>query len=88
MGEAGNCYDNAMAERVNGILKYEYILDARFSSLGEAHSAVKHAVVSYNEKRPHMSLGLNKPNEVHKGLSVFSSLKRKGSTRQKPVKAI
>lgn len=88
MGEAGNCYDNAMAERVNGTLKYEYLLDATFSSLAEALSAVKHAVVSYNEKRPHMSLGMSKPNEVHKGLSMFSSLKRKGSTRQKPVKAI
>ncbi len=88
MGEAGNCYDNAMAERVNGILKTEYLLDATFANLAEALSSVKHAVVSYNEKRPHMSLEMNIPNDVHKGLSVFSSLKRKGSTRKKPVKAI
>ena len=30
MGEAGNCYDNAMAERINGILKSEYLLDTEF----------------------------------------------------------
>ncbi|MGY6523094.1 MAG: IS3 family transposase [Mongoliitalea sp.] len=88
MGEAGNCYDNAMAERVNGILKNEYLLDSTFKNLNEAYAAVKHAVWAYNEKRPHMSLGMETPGNVHKRLSVFSSLKRKSSPRQKPVKAI
>lgn len=88
MGEAGNCYDNAMAERVNGILKTEYLLDGTFRDLKEAYSAVKHAIWAYNEKRPHLSLGMAKPSDVHKGVSVFSSLKHKGSPRQKPVKAI
>lgn len=87
MGEAGNCYDNAMAERVNGILKTEYLLDGRFGSEREAFAAVKHAVWAYNEKRPHASLGMEIPGDVHKRLSVFSSLKRKRSPRQKPVKA-
>ena len=88
MGEAGNCYDNAMAERVNGILKIEYLLDRNFRTLKEAFAAVKQAVWTYNDKRPHMSLNMGKPSEVHQGLSVFSSLKRKGRPRQKPVKAI
>ena len=86
MGEAGNCYDNAMAERVNGILKMEYLLDATFSSQKEANHAVRHAVSAYNDKRPHMSLAMKKPSEVH-SLAAFSSLKRKGSPSQKPVKA-
>jgi transposase InsO family protein len=88
MGEAGNCYDNAMAERVNGILKTEYLLDARFKNLQNAYSSIKHAIWAYNEKRPHLSLGMEKPSDVHNRLSVFSSLKRKNSPRQKPVKAI
>jgi transposase InsO family protein len=88
MGEAGNCYDNAMAERVNGILKTEYLLDATFANQKEAYAAAKHAVWAYNEKRPHMSLGMKMPSDVHKGLSSFSSLKRKGSPSRKPVKAI
>jgi putative transposase len=87
MGEAGNCYDNAMAERVNGILKTEYLLDVVFGNLKDAYAAVKHAIWAYNEKRPHMSLGMEKPGDVHKRISVFSSLKRKSSPRQKPVKA-
>src|SRR5690606_10519188 len=87
MGEAGNCYDNAMAERVNGILKTEYLLDRTFRTLKDAFAAVKHAVWAYNNKRPHMSLNMGKPSEVHQ-LSVFSSLKRKGRPGQKPVKAI
>lgn len=88
MGEAGNCYDNALAERVNGILKTEYLLDRNFKTLKDALAAVKHAVWAYNVKRPHMSLNMRKPEELHQGLSVFSSLKRKGRPRQKPVKAI
>ncbi|TVP43826.1 MAG: IS3 family transposase [Mongoliibacter sp.] len=88
MGEAGNCYDNAMAERVNGILKTEYLLDSTFKNLNDAYTAVRHAVWAYNEKRPHMSLGMKKPEEVHKRLSKFSTHKRKSSPRQKPVKAI
>lgn len=87
MGEAGNCYDNAMAERVNGILKTEYLLDSRFNNLSQAHACVRHAVKSYNEKRPHLSLAMMIPTEVHQSKSVFSSLKRKGSPSQKPVKA-
>jgi len=65
MGEAGNCYDNAIAERVNGILKDEYLLDAEFINLNHAREATRQAVFLYNNKRPHWSLGLKKPAEVH-----------------------
>jgi putative transposase len=65
MGEAGNCYDNAIAERVNGILKDEYLLDAEFVNIEHAIKATKQAVYLYNYKRPHWSLKLKKPAEVH-----------------------
>lgn len=65
MGEAGNCYDNAMAERVNGILKSEYLLDTEFKDYNQAVKAVKEAIYLYNYERPHWSLGLQKPAEVH-----------------------
>lgn len=65
MGEAGNCYDNAMAERVNGILKDEYLLDAEFLDLDHAIKATREAIYLYNYKRPHWSLNLKKPAEVH-----------------------
>lgn len=87
MGEVGNCYDNAMAERVNGILKVEYGLEDHFKNLKDAFSAVKHAIWAYNEKRPHMALNMKKPTEVHQALHMFSPLKRKISTCKKPIKA-
>ena len=65
MAEAGNCYQNAMAERVNGILKDEYGLDETFKEYGEARMAVKEAIGNYNEYRPHWSLGLKTPASVH-----------------------
>ena len=65
MGEAGNCYDNAIAERVNGILKDEYLLDSEFVDKEHALKAVKEAVYLYNYERPHWSLDLKKPAEVY-----------------------
>ena len=65
MGEAGNCYDNAIAERINGILKDEYLLDSEFSDYDQAVRSVKQGIYLYNYKRPHWSLKLKKPADVH-----------------------
>ena len=65
MGEVGNCYDNALAERVNGILKLEYGLEFRFVSFAQAAQAVKQAVWLYNHERPHLSLAYRKPHAVY-----------------------
>jgi putative transposase len=61
MGEVGNPYDNAVAERVNGILKVEFMLDSTFESAGRAKQAVKEAINTYNTLRPHLSLGYLTP---------------------------
>lgn len=68
MGEIGNCYDNAMAERVNGILKCEYALDTLFVSHQHAQQAVHEAIRLYNYERPHLALNYQKPAQVHLGL--------------------
>lgn len=65
MGEVGNCYDNAVAERVNGILKLEYGLDETFVDLAQAHLAVEQAVWLYNHERPHLALAYQKPFQVY-----------------------
>ena len=65
MGTAGNCYDNAVAERVNGILKTEYLLDSEFKDIRQAYQATRQAIYLYNYKRPHWALQLKKPAEVH-----------------------
>lgn len=66
MGQEGNCYDNALAERVNGILKQEYALDATFANLKQALQCTKEAIKDYNEQRPHWSLHLKTPEWVHR----------------------
>lgn len=65
MAEAGNCYENAMAERVNGILKEEYGLDETLADEKEARQCAKEGIKAYNEQRPHWSLKLKIPVEVH-----------------------
>jgi putative transposase len=65
MGEVGNCYENALAERVNGILKSEFNLDTTFMNINHALKAVKQSIKTYNELRPHMAIGLQKPNDLY-----------------------
>lgn len=65
MGEVGNCYENALAERVNGILKLEYALGNLFVDFHLANQAVREAVWLYNFERPHLSLNYQVPAEFH-----------------------
>jgi len=65
MTEKNHCYENACAERVNGILKLEFNLDSTFASRSQAILAIEQAVHTYNSLRPHFSLNLRTPNEVH-----------------------
>lgn len=65
MGEIGNCYDNAKAERVNGILKLEYGLGQLLLDAEHAHQATQQAVWLYNHERPHLALAFRKPVELH-----------------------
>jgi transposase InsO family protein len=66
MTEELHCYENAMAERVNGILKQEYYIGSCFRNKDQAKEAVKEAVYLYNTGRPHMSLGYETPEKMHR----------------------
>lgn len=66
MTETNHCAENALAERVNGILKQEYGLSYKFRNAMQARQAVKQAVELYNTMRPHCSLGLETPERVHR----------------------
>jgi len=65
MTEENHCYENAMAERVNGILKDEFYLDQTFSDVAHAKRATKNAINLYNEIRLHLSLDFKTPNMVY-----------------------
>jgi len=65
MAAKGNCYENALAERVNGILKDEFNLDANFKTKKLAIRAVQESIYIYNHYRPHWSLNLQTPQYSH-----------------------
>jgi transposase InsO family protein len=65
MTEELHCYENAIAERVNGILKQEYYIGSCFKNKDQAEAAVKDAVCLYSTRRPHMSLDYETPEKIH-----------------------
>ena len=65
MTENGDPLENALAERLNGILKDEYLNDSQVTSMEEARKVLARAVSLYNEDRPHMSIGNLYPSLVH-----------------------
>ncbi|MDQ6843069.1 MAG: IS3 family transposase [Bacteroidota bacterium] len=58
-------YENAVAERINGILKYEFGLIKTIPSLDIANKMLKEAVAIYNNERRHCSLQMQTPNFAH-----------------------
>ena len=65
MTDGYDCYQNALAERINGILKNELLLQ-RPTDLAQARRMVDESVAIYNMERPHFSLQLKTPDEVHR----------------------
>lgn len=65
MTDGYDCYQNALAERVNGILKQEFLL-YKCKTFNELKILIDESVRLYNEYRPHLSLGMKTPEEVHK----------------------
>ena len=70
MTEQYDPYENAVAERINGTLKYEYGLKQIIKDTKTAQKIVKQAVNIYNNLRPHLSLDMQKPSAVHKNPNV------------------
>jgi transposase InsO family protein len=71
-------YENAVAERINGILKYEFGLIKTIPSLAIACKMLKEAVVVYNNERRHCSLEMNTPSFAHTNQQhTYKSYKKK-----------
>ncbi|WP_338771529.1 IS3 family transposase [Aeromonas veronii] len=66
MTDGYDCYQNALAERVNGILKGELLLQSP-QDLAQAREMVREAVDIYNAERPHHALKYRTPDAVHRG---------------------
>lgn len=66
MTESGDPKDNAQAERINNTMKNELLKDKVFRNMTEVVAAVAIAVDFYNNRRPHMSIGMMTPVEAAK----------------------
>lgn len=65
MTESSEPTDNAIAERINGILKNEYLECYQVKNIEEARKMLDSVIILYNQERPHMSIGNQTPAEVH-----------------------
>lgn len=68
MTDGYDCYQNALAERMNGILKQEY-LPTKLQDLGQAKQVINESIRLYNEERPHTALQYKTPHEVHEAFT-------------------
>jgi transposase InsO family protein len=65
MTQSGSPYDNAIAERVNGILKDEFGLDQVFKTIDQLKKQTSESIKIYNEQRPHLSNQMLTPEKMH-----------------------
>ena len=65
MTENGDPLENAIAERINGILKDEYLDNYIINNIKKARELIKTCIKLYNEERPHLSISMLTPNQVH-----------------------
>lgn len=86
MTENGDPYENAIAERVNGILKDEFGLYDKFENIIGAKELASQSIEIYNQLRPHLSCSMLTPNQMHQQDKIkLTSFKNKKSRHRQNV---
>jgi transposase InsO family protein len=86
MTNNGDPYENAVAERVNGILKQEFVIDTYHADLNIMRKIVKDAIEVYNDQRPHYSNYMLTPSQMHSQNEVkIRTYKQKNSSKNEPT---
>jgi putative transposase len=86
MTQNSDPYENAVAERINGILKQEFTIDTYHLELPLMEKIVSEAIQIYNEYRPHWSNYMLTPQQMHMQNQVqMRTYKQKNSSRHKPT---
>lgn len=88
MSRSGHPSENGIAERVNGIIKNEYLRGKNLKDIVEEEHAVQSAVRLYKEERQHLSCGIQTPKEVHKGRRELQNLWKRKDSNNKRTKCI
>jgi putative transposase len=81
MTQDGSPYDNAVAERVNGILKDEFGLDEAIENEVQTQKQVNQAIATYNMQRPHMSNQYLTPHQMHQQKQIVPKTWHKKTTK-------
>lgn len=82
MTNNGDPYENAVAERVNGILKQEFMIDTYYADINIMRKIVKEAIEVYNNQRPHYSNYMLTPSQMHNQSDIqIRTYKRKNSSK-------
>ena len=85
MTESYDPYQNAVAERVNGILKHEFILGITIQDLELMNKLIEESIDIYNNERPHWSCRMETPTKMHLQNSIkIRTYKKKNSIESKP----
>lgn len=71
MTQSGSPYDNALAERVNGIIKNEFYPKRVYQNHKEAEKALSRIINIYNSKRPHSNVNYLTPDQAHNEMGIL-----------------
>jgi len=71
MTENGDPRENAIAERINGIIKDEFLSNVTMISLSDAKERIESVILIYNKERPHMSCDMLTPDDAHKQSGIL-----------------
>lgn len=86
MTENGDPLENAVAERLNGIIKEEYLDNFKVTSIKDARQLLESTVELYNAERPHMSIGNLMPDQIHNATgSIKTERKWKNYYQKQPT---
>ena len=85
MTQSGSPYDNALAERVNGIIKNEFYPKRVYQNHKEASKALSRIIDIYNSKRPHSSINYLTPEQAHKEMGILKKQWKQYKRFKKPA---
>ena len=85
MTQSGSPYENALAERVNGIIKNEFFPKRVYQNHKEAKKSLSKIIITYNGKRPHSSLDFLTPMQAHEQEGILKMRWKKYQRFRKPV---
>lgn len=86
MTEKYDPYQNAVAERINGILKQEFILGIKIKDLQLMKTLIRQSIEIYNKERPHLSCEMQTPEYMHGQDKIrIKTYKRKRAAEMNPL---